>query len=786
MTLREKLKNEFVVLDGAFGTQLQLRGMKVGTIPETLNITNPDMIKAIYLDYVNAGSDVISANTFGANFKKLGSHEEVEKCIVAGLKLAREVAKDKYVALDIGPIGELIEPMGQMKFDEAYEIFKEVVNIGKKYADLILIETMSDLYEAKAAVLAAKENSDLPIICSMSFMETMRTFTGTSVEAFALTLTPFVDALGINCSLGPKQILPIMKELSKWTDKPLFIQANAGIPDARMVYPIKADEFAKYYEKYIELGVNILGGCCGTTPAYIKKIKELVDKSKIVKREVYVKPAVCSATDVVVIDNDSIEIIGERINPTGKKLMKQALLNNDFDYISNQALSQVEAGATILDVNAGLPEIDEKATLTKMVKHIQSIVSVPLQIDCGKVDAIESALRYYNGKAIVNSVNGEDKVLDSILPVVKKYGALVVGLTIDEKGLPQSTSERIRIAEKIINRAKEYGIREEDILIDCLTLTVSVEKDQARKTLDAISEIKKKYSVKFVLGVSNVSFGLPNRQITNSSFLKAALAFGLNLPIINPNIPENIKAIEDFKATKGEYDKEFFYAEFMDTVENNINFVVEDKNPPQNADQDIFYCIKRGLKTSRIACAKLLENNSPIDVINNYLIPALNDVGDEYEKGKLFLPQLIAAAESAKECFAEIKKVLPAGESNRGTIVIATVKGDIHDIGKNIVKTVLENYGYRIIDLGKNVEPQLIVDTVKENNVKLVGLSALMTTTVGAMEETIKLLKEQCPWCKTFVGGAVLNSDYAAKIGATYYTKDANKSVKAANEVFGY
>ena len=789
MNVREQLKKGYIVFDGGQGTQFQKMGMLPGTIPETLNVTNPNMVRRMYEGYVLAGADVITTNTFGANRKKLGSHEEVVKCVEAAAKLAREVAKDKCVALDLGPLGELIEPIGSLTFDEAYESFKEVVDIAKPFVDLVIVETMTDLYETKAAVMAVKENSDLPVFCTMTFMETMRTFTGTSVEAFALTLSPFVDAIGINCSLGPRQILPIMKELAKWTDKPLMIQANAGIPDAQMNYPVKPKEFAEYYKKYINLGVQVLGGCCGTTPDYTREIRALVDSSEFKPREVHVPCAVCSASDVVVLNQDSVEIIGERINPTGKKAMKQALLNDDFDYITNQALAQVEANATILDVNAGLPEIDEKAMLTRMVKHVQSIVTVPLQIDCGKPDAIEQALRYYNGRAIVNSVNGEDKSLNSILPIVKKYGAAVVGLTIDERGLPKSTQERVEIAEKIIKRCKEFGIREEDILIDCLTLTVSVEKDQARKTLDAIAEIKKKYSVKFVLGVSNVSFGLPNRQIVNSTFVKTALAFGLNCPIINPNIKENAEAIKSFKETKNDYDKEFFYKEFMDSVENNMNFTVEEAAPIPETERDIFYYIKRGLKGAKTACLKLLEINDPIVVINDYLIPALNEVGDEYEKGKIFLPQLIASAESAKECFAEIKTILAkqnGEETDRGTIVIGTVKGDIHDIGKNIVKTVLENYGYRLIDLGKNVEPQLFVDTAKKHKAKLVGLSALMTTTVGSMEETIKLLKEQYPECQTFVGGAVLNEDYAAKIGATYYTKDANQSVKVANLVYNH
>lgn len=782
MDVRKLLKEEFVVLDGAMGTQLQKAGLPVGMIPEKINVLKPEVLIDIQKSYVDAGSDIISVNSFGVCSRKVGSFEEMKTLLEAGIECARKAANGKLIALDMGPTGELIEPMGSMTFDEAYESYKEQVLVAKDKVDLIIIETMSDLYETKAAVLAAKENSELPILCSMSFMENMRTFTGTSVQAFALTISPFVDAIGINCSLGPKQILPIMKELAKWTTLPLFIQANAGIPDDKMVYPVSPEEFTKVYEEFVNIGVTIFGGCCGTTPEYIRQVKNMLKTKSVIKREIDIPSAVCSST--VVKEIDKVTVVGERINPTGKKLMKQAIIDNNFDYISQQAIEQVEAGADILDINAGLPEIDEKEELTKIMKFVQGIVPVPLQIDCGKPDAIEKALRYYNGRAIVNSVNGDDKVLDSILPIVKKYGACVVGLTVNEKGLPKNVEERIEIAKKIIDRAKYYGIREQDIYIDCLTLTVSVEKDQALNTLNAISKIKDMYRVKTTLGVSNISFGLPNRQIVNSTFLKTAIAFGLDLPIINPNIYENMKAIEDYDKQRKDFTKEFFYSEFMDAVENNINFTPVDITPPQGAEEDIKYCIKRGLTQSKNCCKNLLKTIDPIVIIDEYLIPALNEVGDEYEKGILFLPQLIASAESAKLCFEEIKKVMPESNTTKGKIIVATVKGDIHDIGKNIVKTVLENFGYQIIDLGKNVAPEIIVDMAIKHDVKLVGLSALMTTTVGAMEETIKLLREKKPNCKVMVGGAVLTQDYANKIGADYYTKDANQSVKVADIVF--
>ena len=780
MKLIDKINSGFLVLDGAMGTQLQKHGLKGGELPERYNYLNPKFMEAIHKDYIDAGSDAITTNTFGANRKKMGSSEEVEKIIRTAIENARAVAKDKYVLLDIGPIGELIEPMGAMTFDEAYDIFKEQVLYAGDKVDGFIIETMSDLYETKAAVLAARENSNLPILCSMTFMQDGRTFTGTGVDSFGLTISPFVDAIGINCSLGPKQILPIMKELARWTDKPLFIQANAGIPDANMNYPVKEDEFKTIYQRYIDMGVTILGGCCGTAPEYIAKVKELTLENTYAKRTVTVPKAVCSANNVVEIND--IRVIGERINPTGKKMMKQALIDGNFDYVASQALEQVEANADILDVNAGLPEIDERATLVKMIKTVQGVVNTPLQIDCGKPEAIESALRYVNGRVIVNSVNGEDKVLNSILPIVKKYGAMVVGLTIDEKGLPKTIEDRIRIAEKIINRAKDFGINERDIVIDNLTLTVSVEKDQAINTLTAIEKIKSLHEVSTTLGVSNISFGLPNRGIVNTSFLKCALAYGLDLPIINPNLKANMEAIAAYRENK--LSKEMYYESFWDAVENNINFTPEETKK-ETVTHDIFYYIKRGLPQSKDACKELLKTNDPIAVINEYLIPALNCVGDDYEKGILFLPQLISAAESAKLCFDEIKKVMPQSTDAKGKIVIATVKGDIHDIGKNIVKTVLENYGYNVIDLGKNVPPEDILDAVKNSGAKLVGLSALMTTTVGAMEDTIKLLHDNKIDCKIMVGGAVLNEDYAKQIGADFYGKDANQSVKFAQRILG-
>ena len=781
MRFKDFLQENIVVFDGAFGTMLQ-RETSVGTLPELVNIERPDLVLKIHRQYAAAGADVISADTFGANAYKAGSYELSGKLIRAGVKLAREAAKDKFVALDLGPVGKLMEPAGPMTFDEAYDIFAHAVEAGKEGADLILLETMTDLYELKAALLAAREHSDLPVIASMTFEQNLRTFMGCDAVCYALTASPLADAIGVNCSLGPAQLLPVAEKILEFTDKPVIVQANAGLPDAAGNYNVSADEFARACEGFIEKGVRIVGGCCGTTPEYIRKLREIADAAKPQPTPFRRVSAVCSARKRVVVDG--VKVIGERINPTGKKAMKAALLTGDTDFISRQALEQAEAGAEILDVNAGLPEIDETKTLVKIVRHLQTVTDLPLQIDCGKADAIEKALRYYCGKAIVNSVNGEDKVMDAILPHVARYGAAVVGLTIDEKGIPKTCAERVAIAEKIIARAKEYGIPEEDVYIDCLTLTVSAEQAQAKETLAAIAEIKRRHNVKTVLGVSNISFGLPARPVVNHAFLLAALYAGLDLPILNPNVAENRQAVAAFNVLTGRDTNCAAFTQMFAAAPEPAQ-----KNAPLSdgkAERDIFYCIEKGLPRARAATAELLKEREPLAVINEFLIPALNKVGDLFESGKLFQPQLIAAAESAKGCFEEVKLHFKGGESaNRGTIVLATVQGDVHDIGKNIVKTVLENYGYAILDLGKNVPCELVAETCRKQNVRLCGLSALMTTTVPNMEETIRLLRAACPRCKVMVGGAVLSEEYAKKIGADFYAKDANASVKIAEEVFG-
>lgn len=782
MKFSDFLKKHIVLFDGAFGTLLQKKAGNVGTLPERLNEERPELIADIHRAYLDAGADVITANTFGANPLKAGSKELSDRLIRAGVALARKVAKDKFVALDIGPSGRLLEPMGSMTFEEAYQCFADVVDAGKEGADLILIETMADLQEMRAALLAAREHSDLPVLCSMTFEENGRTFAGCDPLCYAMTCAPLADAVGVNCSLGPAKLLPVVRAILSATDKPVIVQANAGLPDADLNYDVSAEEFAEVYRTFLDEGVQIIGGCCGTTPEYIRLLRGLADGRAPQKRSVPRRSCVCSATRAVFVDG--VRVIGERINPTGKKAMKQALLSGDYGYVQTQAIEQTDAGADILDVNAGLPELDEKTVLARLVREVQAVSDLPLQIDCGKPDAIESALRICCGKAIVNSVNGEDKVLHSILPIVKKYGAAVVGLTMDERGIPRTAKEREQIAQKIIQTCESYGIAQEDIYIDCLTLTVSAEQAQTAETLNALRHIKEKYRVKTVLGVSNISFGLPNRQIINTAFLTAAMFAGLDCPILNPNVPENMQAVAAYRALSGEDKNCTAYTEKYGSVKISVQQSSSSPAAEADGEEDIFRAIRKGLPSAGALAAKLLQTVKPLQLIDEYLIPALNAVGDAYEKGTLFLPQLIAAAESAKLCFDEVKKLLPEGGAERGKIALATVRGDIHDIGKNIVKTVLENYGYKVLDLGKNVPPEEIVQACEREHILLCGLSALMTTTVPAMEETIRLLRERCPDCRVMVGGAVLNADYAKKIGADWYCKDANADVKIAQFIF--
>ena len=768
------IKDNITLLDGATGTQFQLRGLPAGKSPELLNLEDPALVEEIHRAYVEAGSDVVYANTFGANRLKM-PHGKAESIVRAGVEIARRAAGDKFVALDIGPTGALCEPLGSMTFDEAYAVFAEVVKAGAG-ADLIVIETMSDLTELRAALLAARENSSLPVMCSMTFEESGRTFTGVLPEAFALCASPFADVVGINCSLGPDKLLPVMRRVAAYTQKPLFIKANAGLPDANMNYELSPEAFSALHGEYLNMGVNILGGCCGTTPGHIAALKKLIEGKKPLKRRVAVPAAVCSASRLVPLDR--VRIIGERINPTGKKAMKEALLKGDMGYVAARAVEQAEAGADILDVNAGVPGIDEKGSLCEMVRRIQSVTDLPLQIDCTKPDAVEAALRLTQGKAVINSVNAEEKSLSSLLPLAAKYGAAVVGLTVDEEGIPKTAQKRVQLAEKIIARAKEYGIPESDVYIDCLTLTVSAEQEQAQNTLCALKEIRSRHDVHAVLGVSNISFGLPARGAVNAAFLVMAMQAGLDLPIINPNLPEMTAAVAAFNVLSGA-DKDC-----REYVEKYAALPAAEKAPVKAEDKDIYYYISKGLPDAARLTEQFLQELKPLEVIDEKLIPALNKVGEDYEKGRIFLPQLISAAEAAKLCFEKVKSVIRGGGVDKGDIVLATVFGDVHDIGKNIVKTVLQNYGYNVIDLGKNVPPERVVEAVERGKVRLCGLSALMTTTVENMRLTIEMLKKSCPYCKIMVGGAVLTEEYAKEIGADRYCKDAAASARYANAVF--
>ena len=794
MDFKKFLDNkEFVLLDGAMGTLIQKSGVEYKSVPETLNILQPELISLFHKKYIDAGADIIYANTFGANAYKLKeSGFSVGEIIGAGVKNAKKATEGTgvLVALDIGPVGQLLEPAGALTFDDAYEYFKEQIIAGSE-ADIIVFETMTDLYELKAAVLAAKENSDKPIIATMTFERNGRTFTGVLPACMAVTLEGLgVDAIGVNCSLGPDELEPVVSEISKYTNLPIVIKANAGLPDPNSnEYDILPDKFADCVVSLLKYGVKFIGGCCGTTPEYIENVKEALADKSYQPQTKSVDTTVCSASTIVEIN--APKIIGERINPTGKKLFKQALVENNIDYILTQALSQVNAGAEILDVNVGHPEIDEKKMMVRVLKAIQSVCDAPLQIDSTKPDVLDAGLRYYNGKPIVNSVNGEEKSLSEVLPLVKKYGASVVGLTLDENGIPKTAEGRFEIAKRIVDRAVQMGIDKKDVYIDCLTLTVSAEQDACRETLKALHRVKTELGCKTCLGVSNISFGLPNRELVNSTFLTMALEEGLDLPIINPNIAAMSGAVRAYRVLAG-IDKNS-----VDFINEYNDAVPQASKPKETADIDIFTAVYNGLKSESASITeKLLETTDAMQIVNEMLIPALDKVGEDFEKNKIFLPQLIQSANTAQECFEVIKKHLSKTSGSpvsKGKIILATVKGDIHDIGKNIVKVLLDNYGYTVVDLGKDVDPQLIVDTAVQQDIKMIGLSALMTTTLKSMEDTIRLLRERkelqnpdgTSKCVVFVGGAVLTEDYAMKIGADFYCKDAKEAVDTAKKVLG-
>ena len=780
---------ELIILDGGMGTQLQAAGLPMGQAPELWNVTEPEKVTAVHRRYVEAGSKVLYTNTFGVNrLKTARIGRSVRELVEGGVRCARAAAgtEEVRVALDIGPLGQILEPLGTLKFEEAYDIFREIVEAGRDAgADLIVIETMSDLYEVKAAVLAAKENSTLPVWVTMTFEAGGRTFVGTTVSAMGLTLSGLgVDAMGFNCSLGPKELLPMIRELRRWTDKPLILKPNAGLPDpATGEYRITPEEFAAELETAPEDGVQMLGGCCGTTPDFIRALGTAMRGARMPSPRPERRSGVCSASQTAAFG--PVRVIGERINPTGKKRFQQALRENDIDYIVARGIEQQDAGVDLLDVNVGLPGINEPEMMTRVVKALQAVVDLPLQIDSSDPAAIEAGLRAVNGKAIVNSVNGKAEVLRSILPICKKYGAAVVGLCMDENGIPQTWQERVAIAKRILDAALAAGIPKEDVLIDCLTLTVSAQQEQAAETLKALHAVREELGLHTVLGVSNISFGLPARENITVSFLTQALYAGLDLPILKPNQTAVMDAVASFRVLSGEdRDSEAYIRRFAAAESES-----KKTTPAPGKDMSLADCILRGLKAETAAITRReLESRSEMDVINQLLIPALDRVGELYEKQEIFLPQLINAANAACGGFDVIKERIAksgADSVSKGKIVLATVFGDIHDIGKNIVRVVLENYGYTVIDLGRDVPAETIVETVIREDVKLVGLSALMTTTVKSMADTIAAIRKSGHDCKIMVGGAVLTPDYAAEIGADYYAKDAKQSADIARMVLG-
>ena len=790
MNIRDFIKNNIVCLDGGMGTLLQKSGLQPGELPERWNISHPEVIKEIHKSYYDSGSNIVNTNTFGANSLKFGT-DELSEIIYHAVKNADEARKassgkqEKFIALDVGPTGKLLKPLGDLDFEDAVKAFAEVISLGVKYGvDLITIETMNDSYETKAAVLAAKENSDLPIIVTNAYGENGRLMTGADPAVMAAMLEGMgVDAIGANCSLGPKQLMGVMDELLKYCSVPVAFKPNAGLPksDGKVTYyDVDAEEFAQDIKLAVANGVRIVGGCCGTTPEYIKKVCELTRdmRPKEIEKKTY---SVCTSYNKAVFFGEKPILIGERINPTGKKRFKQALLENDIGYILQEAVNQQAKGVHVLDVNVGLPGIDEAQMLTNSVCELQCVTDLPLQIDSSDPVAMESALRRYNGKAMINSVNGKEENLNAIFPLVKKYGGFVVALTLDEKGIPSTVDGRMKIARKILLTAALYGINKKDIIFDPLAMTVSADKMSAITTLETVKKITEQLGCNTSLGVSNVSFGLPSRDLVNAAFFTTAMENGLSAAIMNPYSERMMEAYYSFNVVKG----------LDENCMDFINFASQQEVQPtakQESSLTLKEAIEKGLKekASEITTA-MLGNSAPLDIVNAHVIPALDNVGKRFEEKKLFLPQLLMSAEAAKASFEVIKATMSADGSSvkKGSIVIATVHGDIHDIGKNIVKLLLENYGYNVIDLGKNVPPETVLRAVTDNHAPLVGLSALMTTTVPAMEETVKLIKENAPWCKTVVGGAVLTQDYADKIGADKYAADAMETVRYAESVIG-
>lgn len=788
MSIRKLLDSTRLYFDGGMGTLLQARGLKPGEKPEHWNASHPEIITEIHLDYLKAGSNIITSNTFGANPLKTENYAELIAAAICNVKKAIELFEgDKskcFTALDIGPTGRMLEPLGDLSFEDAVESFRKVAQEGEKNgADLIIIETMNDSLETKAAVLGAKEGSSLPVFVSNVFDERGKLMTGADAKAMIALLEGLgVDAIGMNCSLGPRQMLPVIAEYVKYSSLPVTVSPNAGLPrseNGKTVFDVDAEEFSDIMTEIARMGVGILGGCCGTTPEYIKRTVEKTKDIPFVKAEKKSYTLVSSYTHAVEIGNGPV-LIGERINPTGKPKFKDALRRGDIDYIVTEGVKQQEKGVHILDVNVGLPEIDEDKMLCDSVKALQAVLDLPLQLDSVRASSLEKAMRIYNGKPLINSVNGKKESLAEILPLVKKYGGVLIALTIDENGIPDTAEGRLAIAEKIVLECEKQGIDRKDIIVDPLAMAVSSDKNSGRVTLESVELIKKELGVKTSLGVSNISFGLPQRDVANSFFFALSLERGLDLAIMNPNSVSMMQAYYSFRALKGLDEGCADYISFAS--QNEITTVKKEAAIEKSSNDDLVYAIVKGMREPAYEKAKaLLESEEPMTVINEKIIPALDEVGKGFEKKTVYLPQLLMSAEAASRAFEAVKEKMgdKKGES-KGRVVIATVKGDIHDIGKNIVKVLLENYGFEVIDLGRDVAPETVLEAVKTSGARLVGLSALMTTTVDAMKETVELLKKEAPEVKVMVGGAVLTQEYADMIGATWYGKDAMDAVRLA------
>ncbi len=796
MNVKNYIKNNLLIFDGGMGTLLQSKGLKVGELPERFNLSNPTAVQQIHKSYFDAGCNVVTTNTFGANSLKF-SLEELEEIIKSAVENARIAQKNsqtnqpKWVALDLGPTGKMLKPYGDLEFEDAVDVFRNTVRLGVKYGvDLVIIETMNDCYETKSALLAVKEECSLPVIVSNAFSEDGKLVTGASPKIMVNILEGLgADAIGVNCSFGPDKLMNVVDEYIKYSSLPIIFQPNAGMPkvvNGKTEYDVSPKDFAVSALQAVQKGVKIVGGCCGTTPDHLKAVCEILKGVKPLKTTKKNYSTVTSFVKAVDFEKKPV-LIGERINPTGKKKFKEALKNQDIDYVLKEGISQQEKGVHILDVNVGLPEIDEVAMLEKVVLSLQEVCDLPLQIDTSNSVAMERALRLYNGKAMINSVSGKEESMQAVFPLVKKYGGVVVCLTLDENGIPPTATERVEIAKKIIGVAKSYGIDKKNLIFDPLALTISADKNSAKETLKAVKIISEKLKCKTLLGVSNVSFGLPSREIINSNFFTMALNCGLSAGIMNPYAEDMLKSYYSYLALSGLDESFDGYINFANSLPKKevVEVKIEGDSKDKSLEKsELQTAIIKGLKNQAYKITKeLLKNQKPLDIINGEIIPALDYVGVGFENKTVYLPSLLMSAEASKVAFDAVKEEVSSSNQNKGVFVLATVKGDIHDIGKNIVKLLLENYGYKVIDLGRDVEPKFIVDAVVKYHAPMVGLSALMTTTVPYMQQTVKLIKELAPWCKTIVGGAVLTEDYAKSIGADKYCKDAMEAVRYAEIV---